>query len=155
MQVSCLYLLGRFAIYKERTINMLKELLLAVISICGLTAAKAPYYIIPSTQQLCCESEEEDNDNPTRSDPTFTYFNGTATDITISETPTFAFFSSLGDHKYFRFVSTSMQYLKLNYLGPKANLRIYYSNFFSNSDYLVSVQDVGNCIDCYYFESDA
>lgn len=155
MQVSCLYLLGRFAIYKEKTINMLKELLLTVISICGLTAAKAPDYIIPSTQQLCCESEEEDNDNPTRSNPTFTYFNGTATDIDISDTPTVSSFSSTIQHRYFRFVSNAMQYLKINYVGPTAKLRIFYANLFTNDDYLLSVQDVGNSIDCYYFEKDA
>ena len=54
--------------------------------------------------------------------------------------------------EYFKFSSPSRICASINYSGPSASLRIFYSNFFAESDYLVSVPYIANSPDCYMFD---
>lgn len=56
---------------------------------------------------------------------------------------------------YYRFLSTQRQYAKLNFSGPNAKLKIYYSNYFASSDYLTYASILQDAFDCYYFDCNA
>lgn len=96
------------------------------------------------------ETNEEDNE---RSNPTFTYFNGNALDISLNYGYDTSF-SSYYSSKYLRFYSNQRQFVKLNYSGPAAKMYIYYSNFFLSTDYLEYYPQIHNSVDCHFFDYD-
>ena len=83
----------------------------------------------------------------------FNYFSGTATTISTG-TYVSSYYYYHGQKIYYRFYCQIRQCIRFNYSGPNASLRIFYSNFFTDSDCVTSVQNINNAVDCYLFDQD-
>lgn len=59
------------------------------------------------------------------------------------------------ERQYFSYHNQERVYASLTYSGPDASIRIFYSNYFSDSDYLVSYPHILDAKDCYLFETNA
>ena len=132
-----------------------------VIAVLGVTSAAIkssivePVVAIESSfeevLEIAHDNNSENDDEGLRT--TFTYFNGTATDVTIGDTIS-SYFYYPAQKKFYRFHCPTRMCASINYSGPSSSIRIFYSNFFADSDYLVSYQYISNAVDCYVFDQD-
>ena len=106
------------------------------------------------SDDVFCVDEERIDQN--RALPTITEhpFQGQSMTIEVGDF-VYSSFSTNNRTRYFKYHSLAQGYRRMNYSGPTASITIYYSNFFSSTDYLTYEWDVNSAIDCYYFDYNA
>ena len=97
--------------------------------------------------QLCSNTSEELlSTNQTRG-----AFNGNATTLNLNIQNGNAFLYQ-GQKLYFRFDSTERQFIKLNYSGYSAKLKVFNYNYFNSNDFLFYSSNISNDVDIIFCE---
>ena len=97
--------------------------------------------------QLCSNTSEELlSTNQTKG-----AFNGNATTLNLNIQNGNAFLYQ-GQKLYFRFDSTERQFIKLNYSGYSAKLKVFNYNYFNSNDFLFYSSNISNDVDIIFCE---
>ncbi len=144
--------LSRRLIFRILLMLSLLPVSLSVTKIARDDCGKSGYF---STSTSECGKSNQDAGLQANAAPPTTPFTGTISGTINKGQRISSTFHYPRERQYFSYHNQERIYANLNYSGSDASIRIFYSNYFSDSDYLVSYPHILDAKDCYLFETNA
>ncbi len=145
-------LLSRKFVFRALLMLSLLPISLSAAKVARDDCGKFGYFSASSSE---CGKYKQDVDLQADVAPLATSFTGTVSGTINEGQQISSTFHYPRERQYFSYHNQKRIYASLSYFGPDASIRIFYSNYFSDSDYLVSYPHVLDAKDCYLFETNA